>query len=216
MKAKEIAIWFSAIAVLIGGLWLLINAVNSSPSPSVPLVIKIPEVSSQDLAIGSPSARVTLVEYSDFQCPACKIYAPLVTMLSSDFPKDLRVVYRFFPLTNIHQNALLSAQAAYAASLQGKFWEMHDLLFKNQSDWSDKQARNIFIGYAKNLKLDTEKFIKDMDSESTKQFLDKSANNAISIGINSTPSFFVNGTYIQNPAGYAEFKKIIQDEINKK
>ncbi|OGH24469.1 MAG: hypothetical protein A3B47_01670 [Candidatus Levybacteria bacterium RIFCSPLOWO2_01_FULL_39_24] len=175
--------------------------------------MKIPEVSNQDIAIGSPSARVTLVEYSDFQCPACKTYAPLVTKLSADFNKDLRMIYRFFPLTNIHQNAMLSAQAAYAASLQGKFWEMHDLLFENQNDWSDREARDIFIGYAKDLKLGMDKFAKDLDANSTKQFISKSANEAISIGINFTPSFFINGKFIQSPADYEAFKKVIQDEI---
>jgi|SRR3990170_975891 len=213
MKVKELGIWAAIIAVLIGGMWLLINAVNSSPSVSTPLSIKIPEVSNQDIAIGSPSARVTLVEYSDFQCPACKTYAPLVTKLSADFNKDLRMIYRFFPLTNIHQNAMLSAQAAYAASLQGKFWEMHDLLFENQNDWSDREARDIFIGYAKDLKLGMDKFAKDLDANSTKQFISKSANEAISIGINFTPSFFINGKFIQSPADYEAFKKVIQDEI---
>src|SRR3990172_6194452 len=148
MKVKELGIWAAIIAVLIGGMWLLINAVNSSPSVSTPLSIKIPEVSNQDIAIGSPSARVTLIEYSDFQCPACKAYAPLVTKLSLDFNKDLRIIYRFFPLTQIHKNAMFAAQAAYAANLQGKFWEMHDLLFENQTDWADKQARDIFLNYA--------------------------------------------------------------------
>ena len=108
---------------------------------------------------------------------------------------------------------MLSAQAAYAASLQGKFWEMHDLLFENQNDWSDREARDIFIGYAKDLKLGMDKFAKDLDANSTKQFISKSANEAISIGINFTPSFFINGKFIQSPADYEAFKKVIQDEI---
>jgi len=111
---------------------------------------------------------------------------------------------------------MLASQAAYAASLQGKFWEMHDLLFENQTDWSDKQPRDIFIDYAKDLKLDISKFTKDLDSESTKEFITKSLNSGTSIGISYTPSIFVNGKLIQNPPVYDTFKKVIQDEINKK
>ncbi len=220
MKTKEIIIWVSVIAVLIGGMWLMISTINNSSSPSNPVEIKIPEVTKDDFIRGSEtasnSAKVTLVEYGDFQCPACGAYFPLVTKLSSDFPKDLRLVYRFFPLINIHKNAMISAQAAYAASKQDKFWEMYDKLYENQTSWSDIDPRDTFVSYAKDLKLDLDKFKKDMDSDSTKQFINDSENNAASAGINSTPTFFVNGVHIQNPAGYDEFKKIIQDEINKK
>ncbi|KKQ40920.1 MAG: hypothetical protein US59_C0043G0005 [Candidatus Levybacteria bacterium GW2011_GWB1_37_8] len=230
MRAKELGIWVGVIAILIGGLWFLIASVNNSPSPSAPAQIKIPEVSNQDfikspqLASGSarlPSpegeangrqARVTLVEYADFQCPACKAYFPLVTKLSSDI-KDLRIVYRFFPLSNIHKNAMISSQAAYAAGLQGKFWEMHDMIFENQDSWSNTQARDIFIDYAKKLNLDSNKFESDMTSDATRKFITQEMNKAISLGINSTPTFFVNGKHIQNPAGYEAFKKIIQDEL---
>lgn len=221
MKIKEIVIWAGVIAVLIGGLWLLINAVNSSPSPSAPLAIKIPEVSAQDFIRGtesaSVSARVTLVEYADFQCPACAAYFPLVKQLSSEFSKDLRIVHRFFPLVNIHKNAMLAAEVAYAAGLQGqnKFWEMHDKLYENQNSWSDTNPRDTFIGYAKDLKLDLDKFTKDLESDSTEKFISKSAGDAAAIGINSTPTFFVNGKHIQNPAGFEEFKKIIQDALAK-
>lgn len=234
MKAKELGIWAAVIVILIGGLWLLINAVNSSPSPSAPADIKIPEVSATDFIRGPESAsgsarlpspageanggqaKVTLVEYADFQCPACGVYFPLVKQLSVEFSKDLRVVHRFFPLINIHKNSMLAAQTAYAAGLQGKFWEMHDLLYENQSSWSDIDPRETFLGYAEDLKLDMNKFTKDLDADSTKQFVTKSMNDAIAAGINSTPSFFVNGTHIQNPQGYDAFKQIIQDEINKK
>lgn len=216
MKAKELGIWAGIIAILIGGLWFLISAVNNSPSPSTPANIKIPPISSEDFSIGTPSARITLVEYSDFQCPACKAYAPLITRLSTDFPQDLRVVYRFFPLVNIHQNSMLACQAAYAASLQGKFWEMHDLLFDKQSDWSDINPRDTFISYAKSLNLDVNKFTKDMDADSTKQFITKAINSGTTIGISYTPSIFINGQLIQNPPGYDALKKIVQDALNKK
>ncbi|KKQ36687.1 MAG: DSBA oxidoreductase [Candidatus Levybacteria bacterium GW2011_GWC2_37_7] len=108
---------------------------------------------------------------------------------------------------------MISSQAAYAAGLQGKFWEMHDMIFENQDSWSNTQARDIFIDYAKKLNLDSNKFESDMTSDATRKFITQEMNKAISLGINSTPTFFVNGKHIQNPAGYEAFKKIIQDEL---
>lgn len=214
MKAKEIVIWIGFLVVLIGGLWGLVAAVNNSPSPSAPTEIKgLPKVSKDDFIRGGPKAKVTLVEYGDFQCPACGSYHPIIKKLEADFKDDLRVVYRFFPLTNVHQNAMPAAQAAYAGGLQNKFWEMHDALYENQNFWANTDPKNIFFDYAKKLNLDLDKFKKDMDSDSTKQFINNQENTGVSIGINSTPTFFVNEKHIQNPAGYEEFKKIIQDEI---
>ena len=223
MKLKEVGIWAGVITVLIGGLWFLVSTVNNSPSPSNPIeMVNLPPVSKDDFAkgpesdkTGSESARVTLIEYGDFQCPACAAYFPLVKQISEEFNKDLRIVHRFFPLTNIHKNAMLAAQTAFAAGLQGKFWEMHDKLYANQTSWSDINPRETFIGYAKDLKLDLDQFKKDLDEDSTKQFIESEMNKATSIGINSTPTFFVNNIRIQNPANYEAFKKIIQDEIAK-
>lgn len=217
MKIKELGIWIAVLAVLIGGLWALISAVNNSPSPSSPTqMVNLPAVSSQDFVKGaSDSAKVTLIEYGDFECPACAAYFLAIKQLYEEFGKDLRIVHRFFPLTNIHKNAMLAAQTAYAAGLQNKFWEMHDKLYENQESWSNTSPKDTFIGYAKDLKLDLEKFKTDLDSDSTKQFIDSERSKAASIGINSTPTFFVNGYRIQNPAGYDAFKKIIQDALDK-
>lgn len=215
MKAKEIAIWIGVLVVLVGGLWLLIAAVNNSPSPLTKIQKTAPDVTKDDYVRGDKSAKVTLIEYGDFQCPACGLYYPVIKKVEGDFKNDLKVVYRFFPLTNIHQNAMVSAQAAYAAGLQGKFWEMHDMLYENQNSWSDTQARDIFVDYANKLGLNSKQFESDIDNEPTKNFITDQVNKAIALGVNSTPTFFVNGKYIQNPAGYEEFKKIIQDALTK-
>jgi protein-disulfide isomerase len=217
MKMKELRIWIGIIAILIGGLWLLATAVNDSPSSFEPAQIDLPAVSKEDFVKGDPKAKVTLVEYSDFQCSACGLYFPDIKQLEKDFGNKLFVVYRIFPLIQTHQNSMIASQTAYAANLQGKFWEMHDLLFENQSNWSDsKFAKDIFIGYAKDLGMNLDKFKTDLDAKSTKKFVTDQQTKAVAIGLNSTPTFFVNGTRIQNPRGYEAFKKIIQDEINKK
>jgi protein-disulfide isomerase len=218
VKTKEIVIWFAVIAVLIGGLWLLINASNASVSPSAPTeILNVPDVSKTDFIRGNPNAKVTLIEYADFQCPACAAMHATIKKLQEDFKNDLRLVYRFSPLTNIHQYSLISAQAVYAAGLQSKFWEMYDLIFENQDSWSiSSDAKSIFTDYAKKLGLNLNKFNADIDSDSTKKFIIDEQNKGLDLGINSTPTIFLNGKQIQNPESYEDFKKLIQDEINKK
>jgi protein-disulfide isomerase len=216
MKAKEIGIWIGIIVVLIGGLWLLISAVNNSASPTTPIIKDLPPVSKTDFTRGNANAKATLIEYADFQCPGCALINPFITQLQEDFKNDLREVFRFFPLANIHQNSMISAQAVYSAGLQNKFWEMHDIIFENQATWSnDANAEKIFTGYAKKLGLNLAKFESDITSESTKQFITDELNKGIALGINSTPSFFLNGKYIQTPTNYEEFKQIIQNAIQK-
>ena len=217
MKTKEIIIWFAVIAVLIGGLWLLINAANAPLTPPPPAEIQnVPSVSKTDLIRGNPNAKVTLIEYADFQCPACAVMHATIKQLQGDFKDNLRLVYRFFPLTNIHQNSLISAQAVYAAGLQGKLWEMFDMVYENQEGWSDStQAKSIFVDYAKKLGLNSSKFNSDIDSDSTKKFITDEQSQGLDLGINATPTIFMNGKEIQNPTTYEDFKKLIQNEINK-
>jgi protein-disulfide isomerase len=217
MKPKEVIIWFVVIAVLIGGLWLLINAANAPLTPPPPAEIQnVPPVSKTDFIRGNPNAKITLIEYADFQCPACAAMHSTIKQLEGDFKDNLRLIYRFFPLTNAHQNAMISAQAAYAASLQGKFWEMHDIIYENQDGWSDStQPKTIFTDYAKKIGLNLNKFNSDIDSDSTKKFVTDEQNKGLDLGINGTPTLFLNGKEIQNPATYEDFKKLIQDEINK-
>lgn len=214
---KRVGIWAGIVTLLIAGSWFLISLVNNSPSPLTPVEIKnLPPVSKTDFVKGEEKAKVTLIEYADFQCPACASYFPLVKMLSLEFSKDLRVVYRFFPLTTIHKNAMISAQAAYAAGLQNKFWEMHDMLFENQNSWANlSDPKDTFFEYAKDLELDLAKFKTDAALTSTENFIKDAVRNATALGVNSTPTFFVNNTHIKNPAGYDEFKKIIQDALTK-
>lgn len=217
MKLKEIGIWIGVIAVLVGGLFGLITLVNKSPTPQEPIqAANLPPVSKDDFVKGaSDSAKVTLIEYGDFECPACAAYFPIVALLREEFKEDLRIAHRFFPLKNIHKNAMIAAQAAYSAGLQNKFWEMHDMLYENQKSWTNTNAKDTFIGYAENLELDMKKFKEDLDASSTKQFIENEANQAASLGVNSTPTFFLNGFKIQNPRDYEAFKKLIQDELKK-
>lgn len=165
---------------------------------------------------GKESARAELVEYLDFQCPACQAYYPVIKQLMADFPDDLKVTYAYFPLTNIHQNALPSAYAAEAAGRQGKFWEMADLLFEKQTDWSQvSDPENLFSDYAAAIGLDTERFITDFSSPATKEEVEAQRQSALSMKLAGTPTFFLNGQRVENPRSYEEFKGLIEKALEK-
>ena len=115
---------------------------------------------------GAKDGKLTLIEFGDFQCPACGTYEPIVRQVLADNKDVLKISFRHFPLTQIHRNALLAAKASEAASQQGKFWEMHDILYDKQEEWSQAlNARDFFLTYATTLGLDTKKFTTDLDSK---------------------------------------------------
>lgn len=180
----------------------LIKLANNNPS--IPFLIE------KDIRIGNRNAKTVLVEYSDFECPACATYHLFVKQLLKDFDGKILFVYRFFPLPQ-HQNAMPSAKAAYAAGLQNKFWEMQDLLFNNQSEWVEqKEADKVFEKYAKLLNLNMAKFKTDFNSKETKEKIENDFQGGEKAGINSTPTFFLNNKQIQNPGSFEEFRQIIE------
>lgn len=165
---------------------------------------------------GNTEAKVTLIEYLDFECEACGAYYPLVKQLSEEFNTDLRVVARYFPLPG-HKNGLPAALAVEAAGRQGKFWEMHDLLFEKQREWGEKQTTDskIFEQYAEQIGLDLSTFRQDVNSQSVKDRVQRDVDSGIKLGNTGTPSFYLNNEKIQNPRSYEDFKTLIQAEILK-
>jgi protein-disulfide isomerase len=148
-----------------------------------------PAVNANDHAVGPDDAPVTLVEYGDYECPYCGMAYLIVKSAQKELGKQLRFVFRNFPLAEAHPHARLAAQAAEAAAAQGKFWEMHDLLFEHQGAL---EADDI-IGYAKSLGLDTAQFARDLeDSKHAKRIRDD-FRSGVRSGVNGTPTFFVNG-----------------------
>lgn len=182
---------------------------------SVPDVVRVPiEVVASDRVKGPESASVILIEYSDFQCPACAAYYPLVKKLSEEFPQDIRIVYRHFPLTQTHKNALSSAKASEAAGAQGKFWEMHDMLFEKQGEWSELgSAKDKFVEYANELGLDKQKFLSDFDSREVSEKINAEMTSGNTLGITGTPTFFLNGAKVA-PGSYEKFKGMVEAEKN--
>jgi protein-disulfide isomerase len=154
---------------------------------------------------GNPNAPVTLEEFGDFQCPPCRQFAGFVEELMKEYDSKLRIVFRNFPLP-AHEHAREAAQAAEAAGLQGKFWEMYDTLYREQSLWSNaSNARELFESYAGAIGLDVDKFKKDMDSDKVRERIDSDHALADFLGVKVTPSLFINNRALEskdkNPEG---------------
>lgn len=164
---------------------------------------------------GNGAKNVTLLEYGDFQCPACGIYYPWVGQLYDKYQNDITFQFRHYPLTQIHKNAFIASRAAEAASKQNKFWEMYDVLYQNQNSWKESnEAATIFAGYAQQLGLNVDQFKTDMMSEEVNNLINADLKAGQELGINSTPTFYINGKKVEdNPTSYEAFEKLITDAI---
>jgi protein-disulfide isomerase len=161
----------------------------------------VSQVGPTDHTIGNASSSLVLVEYSDFQCPACKAYSPIVKELVATYKDEMLFVYRHFPLYQIHLNARITAQATEAANNQGKFWEMHDILFANQAEWSSKSPSNIEVvlaQYAGQIGLDVEKFKADLNSVVAKDRVAADLASGMKAQVGGTPTFFLNGRMLDH------------------
>lgn len=163
---------------------------------------------------GSATSTVTLIEYSDFECPACASYYWLLKQVTQDMGDRVRFSYRHFPLRQSHRNAQLAAQAAEAAGLQGKFWDMHDRLFETHDTWANKDdARQRFLSYAGELGLDVERFRTDFDSRAVADAVEADFQRGLDAGVRVTPTFYLNGRDIDHPTSVEEFRQVLQAEL---
>lgn len=180
---------------VIGGITVAVFVliiVASSLAPKVsPNLVEIPTqelIATHTPVKGNLNAKVTLVEFSDFECPACATFDPYVKQVANEFKDDLKVAYRHFPLPQ-HTKARLAAQASMAAAEQGKFWEYGEKLFENQSNLDESDL----IGYAQGFGLDLEKFKSDMTSQKIKDYISQDLSVGSRYGVSSTPTFYLNG-----------------------
>ena len=148
-----------------------------------------PPVSERDHIAGSDDAPVTLVEYGDYECPYCGMAHPIVKRAQRDLGKQLRFVFRNFPLSEAHPHAQIAAQAAEAAGAQGRFWEMHDMIFEHQ----DALEVEDLLGYAASLGLDADQIARDLDAGTYLKRVRDDFRSGVKSGVNGTPTFFVNG-----------------------
>lgn len=180
----------------------------NSKSANSPLL----EINTEDWIRGDKAAPIILVEYGDFQCPACGAYYPILKQLEANYGQKLAVVWRHYPLTTIHNHAWETAVAAEVAGKQGKFWQMHDKLFENQKEWSkSSNIDKLLDKYAAEIDLDVDKFRKQREGIENK--IKQDQNSGLDQNVTGTPTFFMNGIKIPLPGGLEQFKKVIDSQL---
>lgn len=225
MKSKlPFIIILGVLAVAIGAAWYAKRTPTSPrsstsssstgfPSSSVPYGVAGAEPAH---TLGPANAPVHLEEFGDFECPPCSLFHPILKQLKSEFGDRLRVTFRHFPLTDMHPHAIAAASAAEAAGMQGKFWEMHALLYENQKTWHETfDVRPIFEGYAKDLGLNLDKFKQDVNSKDVADRIFLDQRRGQSLGVKGTPTVFLNSrelAFQSLPAD--ELRKLINQAIN--
>ena len=176
---------------------------TTAPTPATNVTSEAAQASPTDLPGSSrPNVKVSspviLEEYGDYQCPPCGALYPELKKIESEYGNQLRVVFHHFPLEKIHKNAMVAAQAAEAARNQNKFWEMHDRLYRTQDAWKDNyNPRAIFISYARDLKLNVDRFTRDLDSTEVKNRITADIQRAASVGVTGTPTVFIEGRMLR-------------------
>ena len=177
-------------------------------SPTATAKLK-PPVGSHDHVQGPAEAPVTLVEYGDYECPYCGEAFPVVKALQKRLGDQMRFVFRNFPLAEAHPHAEHAAEAAEAAGAQGKFWEMHDLLYENQDALEDEDL----VRYAKALHLDVPRFVKEMEAHAHVERVRADFSSGVRSGVNGTPSFFINGMRHDGPFDLASLLAAIEEAV---
>jgi protein-disulfide isomerase len=157
---------------------------------------------------GNPEASVTLVEFSDFQCPFCSRVSPTLEKINKEYADQVVIVFKHLPLS-IHPKAPAAHAAAEAAHRQGQFWEMHDRIFSSQRDLSPQTFR----GYAQEMGLDLAQYDRDVASEEVAARVEADTREAAKLGVTGTPSFFVNGRFLSGAQPFESFKRIIDEEL---
>lgn len=159
---------------------------------------------------GGGDAVVTIVEWSDFQCPFCNRVSPTLAQIEKEYGDQVRIAFKHMPLS-IHAQAPYAHAASEAAHRQGKFWEMHDLIFANQRDLSVETLE----GYAREIGLDMAQFSRDVDAAEVKKRIEEDMQQASKLGVTGTPSFFINGKYLSGAQPFANFKRLIDAALEK-
>jgi protein-disulfide isomerase len=204
----RLAPWAGATALVV----LAVVALYLFTGAAATEAFEAPPVAATDIAYGPDDPELTVIEYSDFQCPFCAEYATWLTELRAKYGDRVKFVFRNYPLAD-HEWAQFAAQVAYAASLQGRFWEMHDLLYERQDEWaSSSDPRPLFDSYAESLELDMDEFHDDAGAQSTVDFIKKQAEAGKEAGVSHTP-WFVIGDESVLPRSLEQFEQAIEERL---
>ena len=188
---------------------------QTSPAQSQPPVLTgVPGAEPAHVA-GPANAPLKLEEFGDFECPPCGIFHPILKQMQEEFGDKLQVTFREFPLVPTHQHALAAASAAEAAGLQGKFWEMHHMIYDHQNDWKKEfDVRPIFEGYAKQIGLDVDRYKRDADGDLVANRIMQDGKRGHSMGVKGTPTVFLNGREVNFENLPAEkLRVVLQNEL---
>lgn len=215
---KNIIIPLILALLIVGGIVFMAvksdNKSNGTPTAQISDQSALARETGGAWVKANASSSIVLVEYSDFQCPACASWKSLIDLVIEKYGKDIRFEYRNFPLQSIHKRAFGAAKAAEAAGRQGKFWEMHDLLFANQSTWSKSLGfESVIKKYATELKLNTDQFMDDYNSKVVSNIVQSDIVKGDKLGINATPTLYLNNEKIQ-PQSEEDFYKLIEEAID--
>ena len=206
---KKMIMGGSALLVAVIAL-ALISMLTATAPPTVS------EVVAGDHVKGNPDASLTLIEYSDLQCPACRAQNEVIAAAWPPIKNSVRLVYRHFPLTQTHPHALQAAYYTEAAAMQDKFWEMHDMMFAQQRQWSGlKDVTPVFDGFVTSLGMDKAQFAKDLESSAVKDKVATDLQSAKSARVAATPTFFLNGEPLTNIGTPEAFKEAIRVALDK-
>lgn len=223
MTGKTWIIFVAIVAVLFGGLvvWSQKDKIDVSKVDAT----KIQSASKQsgdvaDHVFGNKDAKVVLIEYGDFQCPGCGSVHPRVKTVTEKYKGDLAFVFRNFPLTTIHANARAAAAAVETAGLMGKYWEMHNLVYESQDEWSESNASeraDLFANYAQQVGLDKKEFTKKLSAATSQVNKKINFDQAIGkkINVDATPTFYLNGKELSSDkiGTEADFTKTIENAL---
>jgi protein-disulfide isomerase len=205
-----IATIFGTLAIIIGVAVMFSNS-SSQPATADRTALE----SNTQLVKGPESAKVTIVEFSDLQCPACRAVQPLINSVVEQYPDDVRLIYRHFPLLDIHPNAMLAAQASEVAADEGKFWEMHDLLFQRQDEWAnirDNQALiDQFGEYAQQIQIDKQILVEKIQTDDIKNRVMNDMALGSQLRVNATPTIYVNGQQLSAPQ---QLQAVVEQTLN--
>ena len=197
------------------------NPTQQGAGNGQPAVATVAASADDDAVLGDPNAPVTLIEFSDFQCPFCrKFYKETLPQIKKEYilTGKAKLVYRDFPLVQIHPGATPAAEGAECAQDQGKFWEMHDAIFDEQEKLGSGTVQftaDDVKKWAANIGLDTSKFNQCLDSGKYKQEVEKDLADGSAAGVNGTPATFVNGRLVSGAQPFSAFKVIIDEELKK-
>lgn len=206
---KKIVVIIIVATILILGSGLYLATRNASPTQAIKDINQL--VGEARHATGSAQAKVTLVEFADFQCPACVVAYPYVKAILKSHKDNIYYVYRHFPLSQ-HKNAFIAAEASEAANEQGKFWEMYDLLYEKQKDWEEStNPIEKLSEYAKELGLDVDQFTKFLEKHKFKDIIQKDLDDALKLQVDATPTFYING--IRYLGDFRDMKAFIETKL---